>query len=275
MTAMSDGRVPVPRDPEDDYTRRGGGRPPGVREERTGASLRARVALLVRPRRAGREHRALHRRGPGADRRRRTAAGQRRAREGRVLRAAGHRRGHAGGQLQPRDEAAPRGRRREDDGDGRRDAARPGFVFGAPARRARSANGWTRPSTRSRPPPRRPRARASSDIEQYSASRMLFTRFNYTTGDAAGQNLTGKATAAACAWITSNYDGDRALLPGVELRDRQEELAGQHAAHARQAGGGGGDDPGRADPASTDALHERAAVRRARRCRTWAGSWRA
>jgi hydroxymethylglutaryl-CoA reductase (NADPH) len=45
------------------------------------------------------------------------------------------------------------------------------------------------------------------DIEQYSASRILYTRFNYTTGDAAGQNLSGKATAAACAWITSNYEG--------------------------------------------------------------------
>ncbi len=44
-------------------------------------------------------------------------------------------------------------------------------------------------------------------IEQYSASRILFTRFDYTTGDAAGQNLTSKATAAACAWITSNYEG--------------------------------------------------------------------
>ncbi len=44
-------------------------------------------------------------------------------------------------------------------------------------------------------------------VEQYSASRILFTRFDYTTGDAAGQNLTGKATAAACAWITSNYEG--------------------------------------------------------------------
>jgi hydroxymethylglutaryl-CoA reductase (NADPH) len=42
------------------------------------------------------------------------------------------------------------------------------------------------------------------DIERYSASRILFTRFNYTTGDAAGQNLTGKATAAACAWIMAN-----------------------------------------------------------------------
>jgi hydroxymethylglutaryl-CoA reductase (NADPH) len=45
------------------------------------------------------------------------------------------------------------------------------------------------------------------DIEKYSASRILFTRFNYTTGDAAGQNLTGKATAAACAWIMQNHPG--------------------------------------------------------------------
>ena len=45
------------------------------------------------------------------------------------------------------------------------------------------------------------------DIEQYSASRILFTRFNYTTGDAAGQNLTGKATQAACEWIVANYAG--------------------------------------------------------------------
>jgi hydroxymethylglutaryl-CoA reductase (NADPH) len=42
------------------------------------------------------------------------------------------------------------------------------------------------------------------DVEQYSASRILYTRFNFTTGDAAGQNMTGKATAAACSWITSN-----------------------------------------------------------------------
>ena len=34
-------------------------------------------------------------------------------------------------------------------------------------------------------------------------SRILYTRFNYTTGDAAGQNLTGKATQAACDWIAA------------------------------------------------------------------------
>src|SRR5205085_169851 len=45
------------------------------------------------------------------------------------------------------------------------------------------------------------------EIEQYSASRMLYTRFDYTTGDAAGQNLTGKATQAACRWIVENYPG--------------------------------------------------------------------
>jgi hydroxymethylglutaryl-CoA reductase (NADPH) len=45
------------------------------------------------------------------------------------------------------------------------------------------------------------------DIEQYSASRILYTRFNYTTGDAAGQNLTGKATQAACTWIVEQYPG--------------------------------------------------------------------
>jgi hydroxymethylglutaryl-CoA reductase (NADPH) len=39
------------------------------------------------------------------------------------------------------------------------------------------------------------------EIEQYTAGRIVYTRFDYTTGDAAGQNLTGKATAAACAWI--------------------------------------------------------------------------
>src|SRR4051812_11888348 len=39
------------------------------------------------------------------------------------------------------------------------------------------------------------------EIEKYTAGRILYTRFNYTTGDAAGQNLTGKATQAACRWI--------------------------------------------------------------------------
>ncbi len=45
------------------------------------------------------------------------------------------------------------------------------------------------------------------DIQQFPASRFLYLRFNYTTGDAAGQNMTGKATKAACDWIMSAYVG--------------------------------------------------------------------
>src|SRR3954470_24764377 len=43
------------------------------------------------------------------------------------------------------------------------------------------------------------------EIEKYSAGRILYTRFNYTTGDAAAQNLTGKATQAACKWIREQH----------------------------------------------------------------------
>src|SRR4051794_11358368 len=45
------------------------------------------------------------------------------------------------------------------------------------------------------------RSGALQNIEKFTAGRILYTRFNYTTGDAAGQNLTGKATQAACRWI--------------------------------------------------------------------------
>lgn len=46
------------------------------------------------------------------------------------------------------------------------------------------------------------------------------------------QNLTGKATATACAWITSVYAGSASFI-GVQLRRRQIDLAGQPLAHAR------------------------------------------
>jgi hydroxymethylglutaryl-CoA reductase (NADPH) len=45
------------------------------------------------------------------------------------------------------------------------------------------------------------------NIEQYAAARFRYLRFNYTTGDAAGQNMCGKATHAACEWIAANYGG--------------------------------------------------------------------
>ena len=78
------------------------------------------------------------------------------------------------------------------------------------------------------------------DIEQYSASRILYTRFNYTTGDAAGQNMTGKATAGRLPLDRRAVPRHRPVLPRGQLRHRQEELADQHAAHARQARRGRG-----------------------------------
>src|SRR5688572_31169390 len=35
------------------------------------------------------------------------------------------------------------------------------------------------------------------DIQTFPVSKLLYTRFNYTTGDAAGQNLTGKEIGRA------------------------------------------------------------------------------
>jgi hydroxymethylglutaryl-CoA reductase (NADPH) len=43
------------------------------------------------------------------------------------------------------------------------------------------------------------------NIGQYQLGPLRYLRFNYTTGDAAGQNMTGKATYAACEWIKKNY----------------------------------------------------------------------
>lgn len=39
------------------------------------------------------------------------------------------------------------------------------------------------------------------DIEQYAVGKMRWLRFNYTTGDAAGQNMVTKATHKACYWM--------------------------------------------------------------------------
>jgi hydroxymethylglutaryl-CoA reductase (NADPH) len=42
-------------------------------------------------------------------------------------------------------------------------------------------------------------------VDQYAVGPLRYLRFNYTTGDAAGQNMTGKATLAACEWIREHH----------------------------------------------------------------------
>ncbi|AUD05435.1 hydroxymethylglutaryl-CoA reductase [Spirosoma horti] len=44
-------------------------------------------------------------------------------------------------------------------------------------------------------------------ITPYQAGRMLFLRFGYTTGDAAGQNMVSKATLAACNYLLQQVAG--------------------------------------------------------------------
>jgi len=43
------------------------------------------------------------------------------------------------------------------------------------------------------------------DIEKYLASKFVYLRFNYYTGDAAGQNMVSMATFVACSWILAQY----------------------------------------------------------------------
>jgi len=74
-----------------------------------------------------------------------------------------------------------------------------------------------------------------SHIEEYGVAKMWYTRFNYTTGDAAGQNMCSKATQAACKWIEKNYPGKlRFTLSGaIETEKKHSGLNGLNCRGAR------------------------------------------
>lgn len=84
----------------------------------------------------------------------------------------------------------------------------PVFVFNN-AREARDFVGWVEDNMDQI----REQAEATSSVaklnyvEPYLASKFAYLRFNYTTGDAAGQNMVGRATFAACSWILDQYKG--------------------------------------------------------------------
>lgn len=44
-------------------------------------------------------------------------------------------------------------------------------------------------------------------IDSYLSHKFVYLRFNFSTGDAAGQNMVGRATFAACSWIIDHYEG--------------------------------------------------------------------
>ncbi len=99
----------------------------------------------------------------------------------------------------------------------------PAFIFGD-AREARDFGNWLEANMEGI----RQAAESTTSIgklqhlEQWSVSRLRYVRFNYTTGDAAGQNMVGKATLAACEWIKHHYPGDcEYLLSGNMDTDKK------------------------------------------------------
>ncbi len=74
-----------------------------------------------------------------------------------------------------------------------------------------------------------------SHIEEYGVARMWYTRFNYTTGDAAGQNMCGKATFAACNWIMDNFPGKvkYTLSGAIDTDKKHSQINTLHSRGAR------------------------------------------
>ncbi|HEX2565101.1 MAG TPA: hydroxymethylglutaryl-CoA reductase [Acidimicrobiales bacterium] len=73
------------------------------------------------------------------------------------------------------------------------------------------------------------------DIRQYAVGPLRYLRFNYTTGDAAGQNMCGKATLAACEWIKAAHpDHPDFILSGNVDTDKKHSQINMIATRGRR-----------------------------------------
>jgi hydroxymethylglutaryl-CoA reductase (NADPH) len=69
-------------------------------------------------------------------------------------------------------------------------------------------------------------------IQQWPMNRTLYTRWNYSTGDAAGQNMVSKASDFASKWILKNYPGDiefYAFSGGIDTDKRHSHMNFMHS----------------------------------------------
>ncbi len=69
------------------------------------------------------------------------------------------------------------------------------------------------------------------NIEKYQMSKVMYLRFNFTTGDAAGQNMVGKATHFACQWILQQNKSIRhhALSGNIDTDKKHSHLNTLHS----------------------------------------------
>ena len=71
-------------------------------------------------------------------------------------------------------------------------------------------------------------------VQRFVVGPKLYTRFNYTTGDAAGQNMTGRATLAACEWVRAHHpDAPAFTLSGAIDTDKKHSQ--MNTIHSRGA----------------------------------------
>ena len=99
----------------------------------------------------------------------------------------------------------------------------PAFIFND-AREARSFGQWVQASFEGIKMAAESTTKVGKliEIQHWYVANMVYLRFNFTTGDAAGQNMVGKATFVACEWIKRAYpDKVRYLLSGNMDTDKK------------------------------------------------------